>query len=101
MGADQSGKQELPLALVQEATLFADLPVQSRAIGEFEAASKIDAEIKITAMGAVLTGDSQGRREREEVTVFDSSGIALQDLCIAQVILDQAIARGLVDVVAF
>ena len=66
MGADQSGKQELPLVLMKDSRLFADLPAQSRVIGE-----------------------------------FDSSGIALQDLCIAEVVLDKAVSQGLVEDVAF
>lgn len=102
MGADQSGKQELPLALLNDNSLFADLPAQSRAIGEFERASKSsNAGLTITAIGAVLTGDAAGRTSAEQITVFDSSGIALQDLCVAKVVLEQAIENDMVVDVGF
>lgn len=37
----------------------------------------------VTELGAVLAGDAEGRRSNEEVTVFDSTGLAIQDLAIA------------------
>ncbi|MDB9999651.1 ornithine cyclodeaminase family protein [Porticoccaceae bacterium] len=101
MGADQSGKQELPLALLNENSLFADLPAQSRVIGEFELASQGNPSLTITAIGAVLTGEAEGRTSEADITIFDSSGIALQDLCVAKAVLDQAIEKGLATDVAF
>ena len=95
MGADQSGKQELPLALVNESSLFADLPAQSRVIGEFERASQSNSDLHITAIGAVLTGEAAGRTSESQITIFDSSGIALQDLCVSKAVLDQAIENGM------
>lgn len=83
MGADGSGKQELDPGLY-EAALFCDLPDQARAIGEFSHAPDSKA---ITALGSVLTGDASGRADAEQITVFDSSGFALQDLAFAQAIL--------------
>ncbi|MBL4629950.1 MAG: ornithine cyclodeaminase family protein [Paraglaciecola sp.] len=96
MGADQSGKQELPIELVRKAKLYADSPTQSRAIGEFEAASNSTQELKICSIGAVLIGDNEGRTNLEQITIFDSSGIALQDLCVAKMVLDKAIEQRLV-----
>jgi len=101
MGADQSGKQELPLPLMDKATLFADLPVQSRAIGELEMACKANPNLSITAIGAVLSDEATGRASEDQITIFDSSGIALQDLCVAKAVLDQAIEKGLVSEVSF
>ncbi|PHZ86548.1 ornithine cyclodeaminase family protein [Paremcibacter congregatus] len=101
MGADQSGKQELPIELISCAALYADLPAQSRKIGEFESASLLTPELKVTAIGAVLSGDDRGRGSSDEITIFDSSGIALQDLSIAKMVLDTAISRGLVNQVKF
>ena len=101
MGADKSGKQELPVELVKQARLFADLQTQSIINGEFEAAYNDNPDIIITAIGAVLLGDDQGRRNNDEITIFDSSGIAMQDLCVAKAVLDQAIACGLVTQIEF
>ena len=95
MGADQAGKQELPIPLVESGTLFADMPAQSKAIGEFERAARQNPNLKVLAIGAVLTGDAVGRTSNDEVTIFDSSGIALQDLCIAETVLEKAIEAGL------
>ena len=84
MGADGSGKQELDPELYGAGALFCDLPDQSRAIGEFSHAPD---SADITALGSVLTGEAPGRADDDQITVFDSSGFALQDLAFAQAIL--------------
>ncbi|WP_434445512.1 ornithine cyclodeaminase family protein [Lentzea sp. E54] len=83
MGADGPGKQELPVALHDRAKLFCDLPDQSRTIGEFQHAGSATP----VALGAVLAGDAEGRSSDDDVTVFDSSGFALQDLTLAAALL--------------
>jgi ornithine cyclodeaminase len=50
--------------------------------------------VEITALGSVLTGDAPGRTDDEQITVFDSSGFALQDLAFAQAILAADERRG-------
>ncbi|MBE9639351.1 ornithine cyclodeaminase family protein [Salipiger mangrovisoli] len=87
MGSDSRGKQELPPALFTRARLFCDLPEQSARIGEFQHAA---AGARLTALGAVLAGDAPGRVSAEEITIFDSSGISLQDLYMAKAILAAA-----------
>jgi len=82
MGADGPGKQELPVALYERASLFCDLPGQSSTIGEFQHTSTVP-----VALGAVLAGTAAGRTSDEDVTVFDSSGFALQDLTLAAALL--------------
>jgi ornithine cyclodeaminase len=84
MGSDATGKQELPPDLFHEAALFCDLPEQSRRIGEFQHA---DAKAQLTAIGDVLSGKTRGRVSADEVTIFDSSGVALQDLYIARAMI--------------
>ncbi|MFP7672709.1 ornithine cyclodeaminase family protein [Marivita sp. S0852] len=85
MGSDAKGKQELPPDLFPNATLFCDLPAQSVTIGEFQHATN---NPQIIAIGQVLTGTTEGRRSDTEITIFDSSGISLQDLFIGQSILN-------------
>lgn len=85
MGSDATGKQELPPALFHEAKLFCDLPEQSRRIGEFQHA---DAKLRLTAIGDVLSGKTRGRVSADDITIFDSSGISLQDLYVAQAIIE-------------
>ncbi|MEV0563397.1 ornithine cyclodeaminase family protein [Dactylosporangium sp. NPDC050588] len=89
MGSDAAGKQELPPALLTTARLFCDLPSQSVRIGELQHVAALVAEgtLTVTAIGDVLAGRTPGRRSPDDITVFDSSGIALQDLFIAEALL--------------
>lgn len=90
MGSDRVGKQELPPALFPRARLFCDLPEQAVAIGEMQHAKpRIDAGQTLTAIGDVLRGKVAGRVSADDITVFDSSGIALQDLAIAAAVLER------------
>jgi ornithine cyclodeaminase len=96
MGADGQGKQELDPKLVAKAALFADVAAQSVTMGEYEAAFQagLIGEDRITTMGAVLNG-APGRRSPDEITLFDSSGMALQDLAICSLALAKAQELGL------
>ena len=96
MGSDSKGKQEIPVELLRAASLFADFPQQSRVIGEFQhVAAELDAGSKtVTAIGDVLRGAAKGRQSRDEITVFDSSGVSIQDLLVASRIVELARARS-------
>ncbi|MBP9943355.1 MAG: ornithine cyclodeaminase family protein, partial [Desulfomicrobium sp.] len=83
-----------------QATLFADVVRQSLGIGEYEAAHKtglVDAQ-NVTAIGAVLNG-APGRTSPLQITVYDSSGMALQDMAICSLALAKAEEAGLVQAV--
>lgn len=82
MGSDAAGKQELPPALFDRASLFCDLPSQAVVMGDLQHFG--GDRSRIVAIGDVLRGNVQGRTSPEQITVFDSSGIALQDLTIAR-----------------
>lgn len=103
MGADGPGKQELPLSLVAGASLFADDPAQSAAMGEFQHAyaAGVVAPAAICALGAVAAGEALGRRSDDEITIFDSSGVALQDLALAALVLERARSAQLGVEIAF
>jgi len=92
MGADARGKQELDPELVASARLFADVRDQAVTIGEFEAAfeAKLILPSDITPLGAVLDAAAPGRTHAREITIFDSSGMALQDLAIGAFVLGRA-----------
>jgi alanine dehydrogenase len=49
----------------------------------------------VTELGSVLAGDAEGRRSDEEATVFDSTGLAIQDLAIALAAMEQVDALDL------
>lgn len=84
MGSDRAGKQELPPQLFERSRLFCDLPDQSRRIGEFQHAK---ADAPLIAIGEVLDGRATGRTGAGEITIFDSSGISLQDLYMAEAVI--------------
>ena len=86
MGADKVGKQELPVDLYQEANLFCDYGAQSVVIGEFQHAGNP----QVTEIGKVITGASVGRIDNTAITIFDSSGIAIQDLFVAAKLLEMS-----------
>jgi ornithine cyclodeaminase/alanine dehydrogenase-like protein (mu-crystallin family) len=90
MGSDATGKQELPPELFGKAKLFCDLPEQSLRIGEYQ---HLTGDRPVTAIGEVLTGKVSGRQGEDEITVFDSSGISLQDLHMAEAIIKAASAE--------
>ena len=94
MGTDTKGKQEIDPALVAAATLFTDEIAQSIAIGETQHAigAGLIEESAITPIGAVINGDHAGRRSDEEITLFDGTGVGLQDLAVAQVAANLAAA---------
>jgi ornithine cyclodeaminase len=96
MGADGVGKQELPTGLYGRAQLFCDLAAQSVVIGEFQhAAALIQAgTVSLTQIGTVLSGQAAGRQDDQAITIFDSSGIALQDLYIAERLLSACRLSG-------
>ncbi|MEH6452158.1 MAG: ornithine cyclodeaminase family protein [Psychromonas sp.] len=94
MGVDTKGKQELPAALFNSADLYCDFCSQSVVIGEFQHGDKNVMIDKLTMIGEVLSGRAQGRKNDTDITIFDSSGIAVQDLFVGQHLLNAAIAAG-------
>jgi alanine dehydrogenase len=97
MGTDTVGKQEVEAALLGRASVFADEVAQSVTLGEAQhavAAVLLDATA-ITPLGDVLTGAHPGRRGAEEITLFDGTGVGLQDLAVAAVAVRRAVERGL------
>ncbi len=89
MGSDAKGKQEMPPSLLLKSRLFCDLPAQSLVIGEFQHVADyvVEGRLPLTPIGAVLAGVAPGRLSDDDITVFDSSGIALQDLAVAEALL--------------
>ena len=98
MGADRKGKRELPLELLRRSSLFADYRDQSLEIGEFQHVGDLllAGELVIENIGDVLKREVLGRESREQITVYDSSGLALQDLYVAAEVVRLAREAGLV-----
>jgi ornithine cyclodeaminase/alanine dehydrogenase-like protein (mu-crystallin family) len=85
LGADGPGKAEASVAAVSRCALFCDEWAQASHGGELTGA--VDAGVvtrdAVTDLGAVLAGTAPGRPDPDAVTMFDSTGLAIQDLAIA------------------
>ncbi|HEY2428101.1 MAG TPA: hypothetical protein VGI06_04150 [Acidimicrobiales bacterium] len=86
LGADGPGKSEATLEVISRCTLFCDDWGQAAHGGEITRAVELGRITRedVTDLGAVLGGDQPGRTSEEEMTLFDSTGLAIQDLAIAR-----------------
>src|SRR3954454_14824217 len=85
MGADGPGKAEIAGAELARTHVFGDDGEQASHNGELAHAVEAGAisQADVTQLGDVLAGSAPGRRSPEEITIFDSTGLAIQDLAIA------------------
>jgi len=92
MGADGPGKAEIAVEELARVRVFCDDWEQASHNGELVhalEAGRLQRE-DVTELGSVLAGDAEGRRSDDEVTVFDSTGLAIQDLAIALAAMEHA-----------
>jgi alanine dehydrogenase len=97
LGADLEGEQELDPRILQRARIFVDDIRQCRADGEINVALReaLISESDVAGeIGKVICGELPGRRSDEEITVFDSTGIALQDSATVPLEYERALAAG-------
>jgi ornithine cyclodeaminase/alanine dehydrogenase-like protein (mu-crystallin family) len=112
MGADGPGKAEVAVEELRRARLFCDDRERARskrtpeprmrffcddwqqASHGGELAAAVEAGLlgrdDVTELGAVLTGEAPGRKHADDITLFDSTGLAIQDLAIAKAALAKA-----------
>src|SRR5262249_14853965 len=86
LGADGPGKAEATPGAVASCALFCDEWAQASHGGELTGAVESGQVTRdqVTDLGAVLAGEAPGRPGPEAVTLFDSTGLAIQDLAIAK-----------------
>lgn len=96
VGADMEGKQEVESGVAAKALVFADDRAQSVSAGELELPHKegLLAEEAITEIGEVIVGSKPGRTSDDQVTLFDTSGIAVQDLAATKIAYERAVEAG-------
>jgi ornithine cyclodeaminase/alanine dehydrogenase-like protein (mu-crystallin family) len=96
VGADNPSKQELEPALLAHAKLVVDDAAQCATMGDFHHA--IEAGLlssqQCTELGEIVAGVKPSRGSDDEVTVFDSTGIALEDVAAATIVYQRALAEG-------
>jgi alanine dehydrogenase len=90
LGADAHGKAEVALEALGRCRLFCDEWEQASKGGELSGGVAVGVveRSEVTELGSVLGGSAAGRRSEDEVTLFDSTGLAIQDLGIAHAVLD-------------
>ena len=92
MGADGPGKAEIAVEELLRTRIFCDDWEQASHNGELVHAVEAGRLRRqdVTDLGSVLAGHAQGRQSDDEITAFDSTGLAIQDLAIALAALERA-----------
>ncbi|MCM3872305.1 MAG: hypothetical protein ND895_16610 [Pyrinomonadaceae bacterium] len=104
VGADNSDKRELETALLGRNKLVVDVLEQGATIGELHHA--LDAGV-ITRddvygeLGEVIAGIKPGRTSSNEIIIFDSTGMALQDVVTAAAVYEKAVNKGAGTLISF
>ena len=83
VGGDCPGKTELAAAVLEAASVFVEYEPQTRIEGDIQ---QMPAEFAVTELWQVLDGQQPGRRDRNEITVFDSVGFALEDYSMLKLV---------------
>ncbi|HVO79997.1 MAG TPA: ornithine cyclodeaminase family protein [Terriglobales bacterium] len=97
VGADNAEKQELHPALMARSKVVADLVEQCATIGDLHHAIAAGAMTKADVhaeLGEVAASRKAGRTSDQEIVIFDSTGMALQDVAAAAVAYEKAVANG-------
>ncbi|MGM9513620.1 ornithine cyclodeaminase [Roseateles sp. DB2] len=92
VGGDCPGKTELHRGVLERASVFVEFEPQSRIEGDIQ---QMPADFAVTEFWRVLSGQAPGRRDAQEVTVFDSVGFALEDFSMLRLLRDCARELGL------
>jgi len=96
VGGDCPGKTELQASILNRASVFVEFEEQTRHEGEIQ---QMDADFPVTELWQVLTGAAPGRRTRDDITLFDSVGFALEDFSALRYLYDEVCQRGLVSTI--
>jgi alanine dehydrogenase len=96
VGADNPHKSELTPALMAQASVVADVVEQAAVMGDLHHAIEAGVMTRDDLFGdlqAVVRG--RGRTSEEEIFVFDSTGTAIEDVTVASLAYDRAVAQGI------
>lgn len=98
IGADAPGKQELDPLILKEAIVVVDDIKQASSSGEInvpiQKGTYSIGELYGT-LAEIVTGKKKGRTDNKVITVFDSTGIAVEDIAVARLLFEKAQQRGL------
>jgi len=96
VGADNEDKQEIDPALLASCKLVTDLTNQSATIGELRHAmdqGMLTRENVYAELGEIVAGKKPGRSAADEIILFDSTGMALQDVAAAAIVYEKALEK--------
>lgn len=97
MGADSPEKQELETSMLASSKLVVDILAQCEKVGELHhalEAGKMRREDVHAELGEIVAERKTGRTSRDEITIFDSTGTALQDVAAAAKVYEKALAAN-------
>ena len=91
IGGDCPGKTELHRDILLRADTFVEYPPQTRIEGEIQ---QMDADYPVTELWQVITGHATGRRDANQITLFDSVGFAVEDFSALRYVRDKLRGTG-------
>ena len=92
VGGDCPGKTELHPDILLRSDIFVEYPPQTRIEGEIQ---QLPRDHQVTELWEVMVGKSQGRRDKRQITLFDSVGFAVEDFSALRYVRDQLAGTGL------
>ena len=97
VGADAEGKEELEPSILEDAMVVVDDLRQAIHCGEINvpvAKGLFKKEQIYATLGEIITGTKSGRTDDEMITVFDSTGLAIEDIAVARLLYEKARQKG-------
>ena len=91
VGGDCPGKTELQADILKRGRVFVEYPEQTRIEGEIQ---QMPADFPVTELWQVMTGEAEGRRSDQEITIFDSVGFATEDFSALRYLRDKVQGTG-------
>jgi ornithine cyclodeaminase len=92
VGGDCPGKTELHPDILRRSDIFVEYPPQTRIEGEIQ---QLAPDHQVTELWRVIAGDAAGRRNADQITLFDSVGFAIEDFSSLRYVKDQVLSIGL------
>ncbi len=97
VGADNPHKSEIHPALMTKAKVVCDVLEQCAVMGDLHHALESGAMCRadvFAELGSIVAGKKPGRESEKEITIFDSTGMALQDVAAAAVVYEKAVRQN-------
>jgi alanine dehydrogenase len=94
IGADAKGKQELETSLTKRAKIVVDDAAQAIHSGEVNvpiSEGDLRPEEIYSQIGGIVAGKVRGRTSKDEITIFDSTGLAIQDVATGRMVYEKAL----------